>query len=350
MDVSICQLRTVTSEWSPGFRTYSVYFRVDVPSELWGPNRVRSALGKILNGETYTYSDGAFKDFDPTAVLVKINTPRRAGSDKLKNKWIVQCEYEFDQSQRPEYQGVKVEPFFQQGSEPIPKTKFLGVFQDIGGTLQPVDIPAGQETFTVGNHYPISNSAGVPILPAPERDKTLPSYRVKWYTRRSDFYYTPFLNTFNESAFRLLGTAITSLSPIQIETNIKFDRVFPAKTMRLANVQFSEAVFYGYTWYEVALEFIEESQVIYELDRGFTARAKVGDSDGRGGTYSIGDFPDGSSGQRDILDPDGNPVPEPVLLNGRGKPLDEALKYNARYMGFEKYPVSDFSQLPIGVL
>jgi len=350
MTVSVCQIRTVTSEWSPGFRTYSVYFRVDVPSPLWGPNRVRAVLGKILNGETYTYSDGNVKDLDPTAVLVKINTPRRAGGDKIANRWIVQCEYEFDQTQRPEYQGVRVEPFFQQGSEPIPRTKFTGVFQDIGGTLQPLAIPEGKETFIVGNFYPISNSAGVPILPAPERDKALPSYRVRWYTRRSDFYYTPYINTFNDAPFRLIGTAKTSLSPIILETNVKFDRTFPKGTMRLANVQFSEVTFYGYTWYETALEFIEESQVIYELDRGFTARANVGDPDGRGGTYSAGDFPEGSSGQRDILDPDGNPVSEPVLLDGKGKPLDQALKYNARYMGFEKYPNSNFNDLPIGVL
>lgn len=349
MAIEIRQLRSITSEWMPGRRVYSVFYLVSVDSDLYGPNRIRSILGKILGGESYSYSSGQYLDLDPTAILSKIDTPRRAGGDKAGRKWIVRCEYEFDQTQRPEYQGVLVEPFFSETSEPITKAKFTGVYRDISGTLQQVTIPAGKESFTIGNYYPISNSALVPIIPVPERDATVPSYRVQWHTRRSDFYYTPFINTFNAEEFRLVGTALTSLSPIQLETNVKFDRTFPKGTMRLRNVQMSSVTFYGYQWYQVTLEFVEESQIEYELDRGFTARAKVGDPDGRGGTYSVGDFPDGSSGQRDILDAEGNSITDPALLDGKGNPLDSTLKSEARYLGWEKYPSSDFSQLPIGV-
>lgn len=342
---TVCPLRSIRGEFTPGRRTYTVTYKIETTSEILGPDSVRQLLGKTVGVDYYSYG----LDVDFQAKLVRISVPRRAANDKMRSTWLVECDYEFDQTQRPEFQGVKVEPFFLAESEPIPRAKHVGVFRDISGDLQQLAIEGGQETYTIGKFYPIGNSAGVPILPAPERDKSIPAFRVTWHTTNGSFSYKPYINTFNQTAFALTGLSVNVLSQTQIDYRSRFARTFASKTLRLRDVQMPIVQFYGYDWYQVTLEFVEESQIIYELDRGFSARARAGDSDGKGGTYSEGDFPEGAVGQRDILDPEGNPISNPVLLNGRGSPLDSSLAREPRYLGWERYPVSEFADLPIGI-
>lgn len=344
MLVSFCPLRSVSGERRPGYRSYTVTFKVVVASNTAGPQAVVQALNQIPTLSFYIYGD----DLDTQAKLVRIGVPRRAGNDKLPNTWLVDCFYEFDQTQRPEFQGTRVEPFFITESEPIPRAKHTGVYRDINGDLQLLPIEQGQETFTIGKYYPISNSASVPIIPAPEREKAKPAYRVSWTTSVASFDYGPYINTFNSDPFDLTGTSINVLSETYTDERVRFSRLFAAGTLRLRDVQSTIVQFYGYDWYNITLEFVEEDQIHYELDRGLTSRARAGDPDGNGGTYSEGDFPEGAVGQREIMDPTGNPIAEPVLLNGRGQPLDQTLAREPRYLGWERYPSSNFDELPIG--
>lgn len=56
------------------------------------------------------------------------------------------------------------------------------------------------------------------------------------------------------------------------------------------------------------------------LDQGTAARANVGDPDGDGGTVS--GVLKGKANHRQLLDVNGTPIQDPVLLNGDGQPLD----------------------------
>lgn len=340
---TVCPTRSVTLALSPGLRRYKVTYRVDLDTDIAGGIGVVTALGQQLFISTYSYG----LETDPLAWLIDIGVPRRAGGDKLKNRWLVDCTYEFDQEQRPEYRGVIVEPFYVSGSEPITSAYYFGAFEQVGDVLQPL----GQAGQSFGGAYkgPISNSARIPIVPVPERDASSPAYRVKWVRSRADFDFTFYINTVNSVAFTLTGSNLlfTTFSNGVLYTT--FQKLFAPGTLRLRDVQVSPVKYYSRDAFEHTLEFVEDEQLLAELDRGTSARADIGDPDGRGGTYSSGDFPEGTPQVRDILDGSGNPITEPVLLNGKGKPLDAVGSAKPVYLKWLKYEGTDFNELPIGV-
>jgi len=340
-----CPTRAVTLQNSPGLRRYRVTYRVDLPVSNSGPNAAIAALGLQMFTSTYSYG---IDIPDPLAVLIDIAVPRRAGGDKLLDKWLVDCIFEWDQSQRPEPGVATVEPFYLTESEPIVRAEYLGAFEDNQGVLSP--LPTGSQSFDVGKPYPISNSARVPIIPSPERDAAKPAYRVRWTRERADFDFTQFINRMNQTQVTLTAANIRHGVVGQVQPYITFQKQFAAETIRLRDVQVSPVIYYGKQWFEHTLEFIEDKAFIDELDRGVTARAEPGEPDGRGGTYSGGDFPDGASGTREITDPDGNPVSDPVLLDGRGQPRVGSEAKKPVYLRWRKYELADFNQLPIGVL
>lgn len=63
------------------------------------------------------------------------------------------------------------------------------------------------------------------------------------------------------------------------------------------------------------------------LDRGNERGAGYGDPDGKGGLLTTADVKDGQALTAPIRDKDGYPVAAPVLLNGRGQPLNPGLKH-----------------------
>ena len=340
---TVCPTRSVTLALSPGLRRYKVTYRVDLDSTTAGGIGVINALGQQLFVSTYSYGP----ETDPLAWLVEIGVPRRAGGDKLLDRWLVDCTYEFDQSQRPEFQGVIVEPFYIGSSEPIVSAYYNGAFEQVGDNLQPI-AQAGQ-SFELSYRGPISNSARIPIVPVPERDKSTPAYRVKWVRNRADFNFEFYINSVNTVAFALVGfnRLITDLTAgVVYNTYLK---AFAPGTLRLRDVQISPVQYYSRDAFEHTLEFVEDQKDLIELDRGTAARADIGDADGRGGTYSSGDFPEGTPQVRDILDASGNPITEPVLLNGRGKPLDAVGSARPVYLTWLKYEGTNFNDLPIGV-
>ena len=343
--IDVCILRdAVTAEWQINRRVYRVPIRVETSSELDGPATVLAGVNRIMLSSFYQYGN----DNDTGALLVGLSTPRRAGNGKLKTTWIVEALYEFDVENRPGLQGVKVEPFYLTEPEPIIRAKYRGAFTQTGETFVRKNFPNNDETYQENLVYPIGNSSYVPIIPAPERDASKPSYRVRWF--QVSFYdYGPFLNTMNQTEFTLNGENERYLQPGIVQAAFPFTKTFPAETLRLRDVQQVIRTFYGADWYETTLEFVEDDRFLNELDRGVSGRAKPGDPDGRGGTYSQGDFPDGAPQTRELLDADGQPLSDPVLLDGRGRPLDTLSPGFVVYLRWEKYPVSEFNNLPIGV-
>jgi len=341
---SVCETRSVTLQLQPGMRRYRVTYRVDMESETAGPIQVIQALNKQLFSSTYVYGG---VDADPLAWLVEIGVPRRAGGDKLRDRWLVDCTYEFDQAQRPENGPTTVEPFYQTESEPIARAKYFGAYQDTSGTLQP--LPPANQSFTINSTYPISNSARVPILPTPERDKARPAYRVKWVRERADFSFEDYINKMNSTPVVLTGAQFLYAFNLKVSYST-FQRIFDAETLRLRDVQITPVVFYSRQWFEHTLEFIEDVAFIDELDRGLTARADDQDPDGRSGVISGSQAVPGQPAMRKILDQDGNPISDPVLLDGRGQPRTASEQQFPVYLRWQKYELAEFNQLPIGVI
>ena len=343
--VDVCLVRSgVVAEWQVNRRVYRVPISVETNSILDGPATVLAGVNRVLLTSTYQYGN----DVDPQAVLTGLSAPRRAGGDKLKTTWIVEAIYEFDVEQRPDLQGVQVEPFYLAEPEPIVKAKYHGAYTLVGGNFVRKTFPAGEETYEETYVYPIGNSSYIPILPAPERDRHKAAYRVSW-NQAFFFDFQPYLDKMNSSPFTLNGVSVRYVQPGVTQAKMPFIKSFPAESLRLRDVQQVIRQFQGFDWYSTTLEFVEDERFLNELDRGVSARAKPGDPDGRGGTYSVGDFPEGAPQSRPINGPDGNPITEPVLLDGRGRPLDTLSPGFEVYLRWEKYPTANFNDLPIGV-
>jgi hypothetical protein len=326
---------------------------------LDGPGKILADLARTDNGLgiTYVVRQNRYvfgNDSDPFAILISLGAPRRAGGDKLKTIWLVDGVYEFDLEKQPALRPVKIEPYYVQGTEPIESSQYYGAYNRGNGQwIGPKAFNPGQETYsqTANTFYAIGNSSNVPILPAPERESSTAAYRVSWYKQTAldaSFY----INTWNNSAFALSSSVViynaitgaTQVAPV-------FFKTFAPSTLRLRDVQQPTISIYGQEWFNVTLEFIEEDRYLYELDRGLSARVRVGDPDGRGGTYSTGDFPEGSGGvgQRELLDADGQPVSDPVLLDGKGQPLrDQSVSLPPVYLRWEKNMATNFNELNIG--
>jgi hypothetical protein len=353
--ISICATRSVVANWKPNLRTYRVTYKVTTNDVQDGPAVVMLGLGAVgatsafyalmltLRASTYAYGN----DADPFAFLIDLGAPRRAGGDKLKQAWLLDAIYEFNSENQPQYQSVRVEPYYVPTQEPIGKAKYKGAFYRLANTWQ-VAAVGDNGTYEIDKEYMIGNSAKVPILPSPERDASIPAYRVKW-TKRTQYNTEQFINRVNSQPFTLQGDSRLFLSPASgVAIKPMFSKTFEPGTLRLRDVQQPIRTIHGEDWYDVTLEFIEDESIAYELDRGFSARADAGDPDGKGGTFSGGDFPEGATAQRELTDENGSPVSEPVLLNGQGQPIRLLGSLGPVYLGWERYEKADFNQLNIG--
>ncbi len=349
--VSVCLLRSIVAAWEPNLRRYNVQLLVTMDSKLDGPGMVLqylAGLGYRVGVVTYNLQPlgASAEETDSLATLKSIGSPRRAAQDKSKLKWIVDLQYEFDLDSYPPLRPYKVEPFYIEETAPIEATLYKGAYNRVNGAWVPKTLT--NATYTENQTYPVGNSSSVPILPAPERAVLRPAYRVTWL-KATALDAAPYTNTWNEATFTLESFIRVFDSPSSVRVAPKFFKTFQPFTLRLATVQQPIRTIYGIDWYEITLEFIEDDFHLYELDRGLTARVKVGDPDGKGGTISVGDLPEGGPGQRDILDFQGQPVSDPVLLNGEGKPLKEqSLSLPAVYLRWAKGKGTFFNELQIG--
>lgn len=160
----------------------------------------------------------------------------------------------------------------------------------------------------------VMNSAGVPFDPPPEEPYTIRTVRVSQYVE--DFsgemidYWTNVVNS------ELVNIAwdwegyYDSWKPLQA-------KIFSiSATAELINDFF-------YVWkYTIEVHINGKGWRKQILDRGTERAAGSGDPDGKGGYISLGDIKAGQPLTRAIRDPDGYPTATPVLLDGKGQPLN----------------------------
>ena len=343
--ISVCETRVVTGDKTTEITRFSVTYLVLCSSRADGPKTILYS-GKLPKLRNTLYHYGT--EFQNDAICVGHSVPRRAGSDKSNFKWIVTSDFEYDIESRPEYVPLKIEPYYISTTEVVdtalfkgfygPTSATYGVFQDKGITN-----PNLVKDQTIS---PISNSVPTPLIPAPEREKVIAGYRVSWY-KKTFLDLSFFINKMNLKPFRLM-TRDAYRDDTITERKVIFDKTFEAGTLRLRDVQAPRVTFYGQYWFNYTLEFVEGSGDLYELDRGIGARAKPGDDNGRGGTYTNGDVFTGQPKTRQLLDVSGNPVTDPVMFDGNGKPLEDPKASNAIYLRWQIYNSTDFDEMNIG--
>ena len=161
---------------------------------------------------------------------------------------------------------------------------------------------------TVG---PVTNSALVPYNPPLERNAT-----------RIQLRYSKNVAEYPQQAAAQFHRAVNDEA---VTFDFKYQKLkfaiepYTAQCVSI-NGAFSEAN--GTKFWRVTWELLIDDEFGFRekvVDRGLHARAMYGDPDGRGGfiTSTEGD----QLRWRRITDKAGNPVAEPVLLNGNGQPL-----------------------------
>jgi hypothetical protein len=87
------------------------------------------------------------------------------------------------------------------------------------------------------------------------------------------------------------------------------------------------------------------------LDRGITRLAKGGSPDGKGGTISASDIKEGMGINSPVRDVAGDRVPELVLFDGHGQPLQAADSKSSPpvYFRWRVHPYAEFQVLPLDI-
>lgn len=336
----VCVMRRVTGENTPGRVTYTVTLKVTCSSDFDGPKTVLESPLTPKLGNHYSVGN----DVDTLSICYRVGTPRRGGQEKNLRLWILDAEYEWNRENRPEFQPVQIEPFFLQTSEPVREAQFNGYFKVSGGGL--VEVPKTNDKLNKGITLgPITNSAGVPVVPVPERQASKPGYRVRW-KKKTWFDFGFFLNTINNAPYTMI--ALDTDGRNINHGQIIFQKTFATGTLRLNHAEAQPVSIYDRLWYDIMLEFLEDDHDHYETDRGLARAAGPGDPDGRGGTFSASDFVDNRTELARITDPDGNPLTEPVLFDGTGKPIVDPKPTDAIFLRWGVYANTNFALLPIG--
>lgn len=167
-----------------------------------------------------------------------------------------------------------------------------------------------------GQTRAVTNSAGVPFDPLPEYEVEIKIIRITRYAVRYDNFL-----------FRNFQGAVNSDNVVINKPKYRFTENIPQYCGRLKlNNEFAiiNAIKIWRQTTEIYVNPLGWRRQI--VDRGLDRRAMHGDPDGAGGTLSTDDIGDrGDPYHRKIVDADSYPIVEPVLLDGKGQPLDPGL-------------------------
>jgi len=326
--------RSVTADVIGGVSKYTNEYRATCSSQFDGPNQIALHFAFPQEGITHWFYGNSF---DLKAKCRRIYGFKRGQSGKGLFYWIFSADFEWSRDNDPTSQSQTVTPFFVDTVRPVFAGKFLEFVKAnrISAGIDNPDFPPFTE-------MPICNSAQTPIIPAPEVRSSMAGYRIQRY-EKTWFDYKEYLNTTNKYPITLQMLDYTNFGG----TNgaVLFSKTFSANTCLVANVQTSVDMIYDRRWFNVTLELLEDDWFHYELDRGITKKVANGEDDGRGGTYSAADFAAGQPRIGRVMGANGQPVSEPVLFNGLGKPLTNPKPADAIYLKFGMYPEKDLTGL-----
>lgn len=194
------------------------------------------------------------------------------------------------------------------------------IFVEAGEAYYKGGFPAGKAHTELsaeagaGERSVIRNSAGVPVVDAPQRRK-----RIRIYTIQAILAAVPVT----------LVDAEGKVNSNTHSVSLGYNHQWEPETALVESVSFSPVRYQGQEMVQVEVEIIwdPDGHAWRILDEGFEARHEVGDPDGKGGTVSASDLVDGHPRFRRIPDKDGQPSAVMKPLDGDGQPLKEGEQF-----------------------
>ena len=172
---------------------------------------------------------------------------------------------------------------------------------------------------------PITNSVFTPFDPPPEVDYTRTRLSISMNFREPQPWLLNYVNTVNKKKVFFddgIGGTVASAEP------------FAAKVM---GVSYEERILNGKTFWSTDVEILIDDLFTWRmeiLDRGYCDTTNEGVSD--------------AYWKKNIVDKNGLPLAEPVLLNGQGSQLDLE-QASAVYLVYGVYPEVDFNIVPFNI-
>lgn len=156
----------------------------------------------------------------------------------------------------------------------------------------------------------VQNSAFTPMRGIPERRRLLEIWSFRWLRTLASNTLLNAENKLNDDDFTITLPGLNA-------------RTWAAETALIDTIDLSNRRWGTVDLVEINIEIVVDPDG-WEwaiADEGTAARARPGDPDGKGGTLSHGDMVTGQPRVRQILDKDGQPIQDPVFLDGDGQPL-----------------------------
>lgn len=357
-------IRSVTVSQTLTTRQYEVTYRVTMSGDQSDPKEVLDGLPfKILDDNWYYVYES---NNDKEALVYEIGTPRRELGNKSKNIWQVQVGYLFDADQWPEYIPMKIVPSYVYENRTVKSSLFQGWYklntdlflyekqpdEDFNKLPEDENLlkPFSQDP-AKATRGPITNSGGIPLVPAPTERISVSRLRVTWtryFYLNTDF----FINRVNSELINLTAYDRPFAPSIQHRGDQPrpiFNQTYQPGTLLFSDVQVTSVYLMGRNCYEYSIDFIvKPDHFRYELDQGISSRSGVDEPNGSGSRW--GD-PDVQEEQPELMRfkyLDGTPVTEPVLMDGKGKPIIPANPTDSIYLAWQIFPSVDFNILQIG--
>jgi|DEB0MinimDraft_6_1074348.scaffolds.fasta_scaffold00426_25 hypothetical protein len=306
------------------------------------------------------------------AILSSANIVDREKTDATDNTWIVEATFTLDKFTGP-LAPVEIIPYFLYEDEPQRYAYWWGYRRRInnsstddcstqpgkwGKPLVGGDGELGGK-LTKENHLSTKqyrktvlpvNSAGMPLSEPLTQRVGKPAYRVSWFSYTMlDFSCAIGRVNSNEYRLRSYNKGPQSIYETHSHANPRenFCKKFCPRELLISDVSCDIIRWGGRNGYRYTVELIHDPQNYhfhYVLDSGFMQLAETGDESAQGSKYSSDDTGKGSKVDvQTTVGNDGLAVQDEVLLNGRGKKLDEQDPANAFY---HKYDVYEEIQFP----
>lgn len=311
-----------------GNRTYTVPYDVFSDSGLDGPGQVITYLAGegVFIGAGYDVGN----DADILASLKSLSVPQRMP----RSKWIwrVVAKYSYpegdeegetpggERSTDPEDWRWRHQFGAAPWQEPCYGAWNHTAFPhpDNLGALTGKPYTRSLETFG-----PVVNSAGVVLDPTLMRDEFDLVWQVTAFTSEYDSRVSEMQGSLNDTAVRWHPTLIDHYAFRQREAGNEFPpyRIKCTQAGAVSRVTNVGGVRVPFWEWSFEFRFRVPNWLESVLDRGITARAAGGDPDGSGGQFPS--LPSGTAPAMPIVDGSGRRVPELVLFDGAGHPMDE---------------------------
>lgn len=322
---SVAQSAPTGTASRDGKRRYTVPLIVQMSDPADGPNCVLDYLAgqNIYIGSVYHFGN----DRDDFAFCDGL-TPRR--EPMSATKWTVDATYspmdEEQENQTPdgEYSEEPEEWRWQhaQGYSTWQEPCWQAWNDDAFPSIFQAAPPVGAYARQVDTQGPVVNSAGLPVDPTLMRDIFDRVWQVTCFSRQYDpLVSDTYMGALNADWVKYQSAMATTYKLKQPTGGWLWHRVKctnAAATFRTATFGRTRVDYWEWNW-EFRFRNLPGGWLESVLDRGLTARADEGMPDGLGG--QMGALPAAAAPAMPVIDGIGRRVPELVLFDGAGRPL-----------------------------